>query len=442
MSASDASASQPFNGLFLAAHSNQMRPFYEGKSVLIDGQLEQWTGEVSTIYSPILQQSRTQRSTSQHHTQAHHSHTPPPSHCLRCVAVVGGERIAIGVAPQMGEAEALRAVHSAAKAYGHGLGYWPTCGVAQRIRVIQSYISALQERRDQVVSLLMWEICKTREDSEKEVDRTIQYIKDTIVELKKIENSSSTYEVVQGVVGHIRRAPLGTVLCLGPFNYPLNETYTTFIPALIMGNTVVMKGAQTHSHTHSRTCIIRPLPHQPALSSHLHLRVCVAAVQSVDSHTAHHSGADAASDAAALWHRHPPAVSPSPSSTATSTPRQPRSCWCATLSSLERRHPSPLSMCTVWCHDAMGCDVMRRAVRVDVQLPKTGCLAHLPTIELFARIFPPGVVNIISGAGYTTTTHPFTLTPAPAAASASAEQQQQHPITTTHAITAWPPSLC
>ena len=26
-----------------------------------------------------------------------------------------------------------------------------------------------------------------------------------------------------------------------PFNYPLNETFTTLIPALIMGNTVVFK---------------------------------------------------------------------------------------------------------------------------------------------------------------------------------------------------------
>ena len=39
----------------------------------------------------------------------------------------------------------------------------------------------------------------------------------------------------------IRRAPLGVILCLGPFNYPLNETYTLAIPGLIMGNTLVMK---------------------------------------------------------------------------------------------------------------------------------------------------------------------------------------------------------
>ncbi len=43
------------------------------------------------------------------------------------------------------------------------------------------------------------------------------------------------------MIGQIRRAPLGVVLCMGPFNYPLNETFTTLIPALIMGNAVIFK---------------------------------------------------------------------------------------------------------------------------------------------------------------------------------------------------------
>jgi len=39
----------------------------------------------------------------------------------------------------------------------------------------------------------------------------------------------------------VRRAAIGIILCLGPFNYPLNETYATLIPALLMGNVVLMK---------------------------------------------------------------------------------------------------------------------------------------------------------------------------------------------------------
>ena len=47
--------------------------------------------------------------------------------------------------------------------------------------------------------------------------------------------------MVEGTIGQIRRTPLGVVLCMGPYNYPLNETFATLIPALIMGNTMVFK---------------------------------------------------------------------------------------------------------------------------------------------------------------------------------------------------------
>jgi aldehyde dehydrogenase (NAD+) len=92
-----------------------------------------------------------------------------------------------------------------------------------------------------VVSLIMWEIGKSLADSEKEFDRTVDYIRATIEALKELDNSNSRFLVVEGTIGQIRRAPLGVVLCMGPYNYPLNETFATLIPALIMGNTMVFK---------------------------------------------------------------------------------------------------------------------------------------------------------------------------------------------------------
>lgn len=59
--------------------------------------------------------------------------------------------------------------------------------------------------------------------------------------MKELENGSAQFKSDSGIVAQIRRAPIGVVLCCGPFNYPFNETYTTLIPSIIMGNTVVMK---------------------------------------------------------------------------------------------------------------------------------------------------------------------------------------------------------
>ncbi len=147
----------------------------------------------------------------------------------------------IGSYPMLGESEALAALDAASQAYDKGRGTWPTLSVEERIRHVEDFTLRMQEKREEVVRLLMWEIGKTLPDAEKEFDRTVDYIRDTIDALKDLDRVASRFVIEQGVVAQIRRAPLGVVLCMGPFNYPLNETFTTLIPALIMGNTVIFK---------------------------------------------------------------------------------------------------------------------------------------------------------------------------------------------------------
>jgi acyl-CoA reductase-like NAD-dependent aldehyde dehydrogenase len=97
------------------------------------------------------------------------------------------------------------------------------------------------QQRDLIIKLLMWEIGKTLADSTKEFDRTVDYINQTIDALKDLDRESSRFQQAEGTIAQIRRAPLGVVLSMGPFNYPLNEIFTTLIPALIMGNTILFK---------------------------------------------------------------------------------------------------------------------------------------------------------------------------------------------------------
>ena len=116
--------------------------------------------------------------------------------------------------------------------------------VIDRIACMDRFVEQMKTKRDEVVKLLMWEIGKNLSDSEKEFDITVDYIYDTIEAYKQIDRDSAKFEKNSGVYAHIRRGPLGVVLCLGPYNYPLNETFTLLIPALIMGNTVLFKPAK------------------------------------------------------------------------------------------------------------------------------------------------------------------------------------------------------
>jgi len=184
----------------------------EQREYLCDGQIRTWTGPQLDVLSPI------------------------------CESLDGACRQKrIGSYPLLAAEQALEALDAACRAYDHGRGRWPTMSVEERIRHVEGFAYRMKERRDDVVKLLMWEIGKTLPDAEKEFDRTVDYIRDTIGALKDLDRVSSRFVIEQGVIGQIRRAPLGVVLCMGPFNYPLNETFTTLIPALIMGNTVIFK---------------------------------------------------------------------------------------------------------------------------------------------------------------------------------------------------------
>lgn len=182
------------------------------REYLIHGEIRTWDGPMQNVDSPV---------------------------CI--ITPAGVVRKLIGGYPLLTENESLDALRAAVAAYNNGKGEWPTMSVESRIRHIEEFAYRMSRKRDAVVKLLMWEIGKSFPDAEKEFDRTVEYIRDTIDALKNLDRVSSRFEIQQGIIAQIRRAPLGVALCMGPFNYPLNETFTTLIPALCMGNTVIFK---------------------------------------------------------------------------------------------------------------------------------------------------------------------------------------------------------
>ena len=150
----------------------------------------------------------------------------------------------LGSIPDMGEPEALEALDAALKAYNRGQGVWPTMHVKDRIECMEVFVKKMVSKRDIIVKLLMWEIGKSLPDSQKEFDRTVEYINDTIEDYKQLDRNSAKFQKHDGVYAHIKRGSLGVVLCLGPYNYPLNETFALLIPAIIMGNTTIFKPAK------------------------------------------------------------------------------------------------------------------------------------------------------------------------------------------------------
>ncbi|NBC57781.1 MAG: aldehyde dehydrogenase family protein [Bacteroidetes bacterium] len=150
----------------------------------------------------------------------------------------------LGSVPNLEKKQGLEALDAAVEAYDEGKGLWPTMRVSERIDCMEKFVKKMETKRDIVVKLIMWEIGKNLTDAQKEFDRTVKYVYDTIEDYKNIDRNAAKFEKHDGVYAHIRRGPLGVVLCLGPYNYPLNETFALLIPALIMGNTAIFKPAK------------------------------------------------------------------------------------------------------------------------------------------------------------------------------------------------------
>jgi len=185
----------------------------EQKTYLINGEIKEWSGKMTDVYSTISSTEEYQPTL-------------------------------LGSVPELTKAEALEALDAASNAYNNGQGEWPTMKVGDRIACMEKFAEQMKTKRAAVVKYLMWEIGKNLGDSEKEFDRTVDYIYDTIDDYKQLDRNSAKFQKHSGVYAHIRRGPIGVVLCLGPYNYPLNETFALLIPALIMGNTTVFKPAK------------------------------------------------------------------------------------------------------------------------------------------------------------------------------------------------------
>jgi glyceraldehyde-3-phosphate dehydrogenase (NADP+) len=195
--------STPSNSFPNPIHSNKY---------LVNGVLKHWTGAKAEVYSNIYYEN--------------------------------GAPTLLGSVPDMDTEAANEAINSAVAAFDKGKGDWPTMKVKDRIACMNTFVEKMRPHREEVVRLLMWEIGKTKNDACKEFDRTIDYILDTIEAYKKLDRKSAKFDNESGILAHIRRSPLGVVLCLGPYNYPLNETFCLLIPALIMGNTTIFKPAK------------------------------------------------------------------------------------------------------------------------------------------------------------------------------------------------------
>ena len=143
---------------------------------------------------------------------------------------------------QGSEADAEDAIRSAAAAT-QPMGALPAHA---RFHLLQRIAGAIYDRRDEFARVMTGEAGKPITDARREVARAVQTFTIAAEEAKRIPGEVIPLDWTPGMdshVGILRRVPIGPVLGITPFNFPLNLVAHKVAPALAAGNPIVIKPA-------------------------------------------------------------------------------------------------------------------------------------------------------------------------------------------------------
>lgn len=124
---------------------------------------------------------------------------------------------------------------------------WAKKSVDERAELLNAWADKLLYMKNDIAETITGEVGKGRSAAEKEVVRTADFIKYTAEEGKRIQG-----ELIEGgsynagsvnKFAMVKKVPVGVVLAISPFNYPVNLAAAKIAPALIGGNAVVFKPA-------------------------------------------------------------------------------------------------------------------------------------------------------------------------------------------------------
>ena len=147
----------------------------------------------------------------------------------------------LGTVPAMSQAE----VDEAMKAAREALPAWRDLSAVERAAYLHKTAAILERDKEEIGTILAKEVAKGIKAAIGEVVRTADLIRYAAEEGLRITGQAMEgggFEAVsKNKLAVVRREPVGVVLAIVPFNYPVNLSGSKIAPALIAGNVVMFK---------------------------------------------------------------------------------------------------------------------------------------------------------------------------------------------------------
>ena len=149
----------------------------------------------------------------------------------------------LGSVPAMSKEEVDEVIEAAKSAQRE----WKNKNTNERAAILDKAADILLEQIDELSDLMMMEIAKDIKSCRSEVSRTADFIRFTSNAAKTMTGESIPGDNFPGFKNNkmsiVKREPLGVVLAISPFNYPVNLAASKIAPAIVIGNSVVFKPA-------------------------------------------------------------------------------------------------------------------------------------------------------------------------------------------------------
>jgi malonate-semialdehyde dehydrogenase (acetylating) / methylmalonate-semialdehyde dehydrogenase len=120
---------------------------------------------------------------------------------------------------------------------------WSSQGLQNRASIMLDLRAALKSARDEVVGIVIAELGKTPADAGAEVDRAIEVL-GQLASIGSWYGGAFSPGVSRGVDAMEVRFPIGVVVAISPFNFPVLIPVVQSAMALACGNTVVLKPSE------------------------------------------------------------------------------------------------------------------------------------------------------------------------------------------------------
>lgn len=147
----------------------------------------------------------------------------------------------LGTVPAMTQAE----VDEAMKAARAALPAWRALSAVERAAYLHKTAAILERDKEEIGTILAKEVAKGIKAAIVEVVRTADLIRYAAEEGLRITGQAMEgggFEAAsKNKLAVVRREPVGVVLAIAPFNYPVNLSASKIAPALIAGNVVMFK---------------------------------------------------------------------------------------------------------------------------------------------------------------------------------------------------------